>query len=153
MVRIGDAASRNPLRRSRTRRRTGIAHPAPPQPAAGNWDTSLWDPTLPAIPSAFVSGDPIAIINSVLGMSSTSAQYTADMGRNFLRKMGILPTPTGYTNGAIPARLRQAGLRVRHPTRRLPDGCAVLVGWRQCRRTEQRHRFRVQAQSDSTAPG
>ncbi len=73
-----------------------------PAPAAGNWDQSLWDPTLPAIPSAFVSGDPIAIINSVLGMSSTSAQYTADMGRNFLRKMGILPTPTGYTNGAIP---------------------------------------------------
>jgi peptidoglycan DL-endopeptidase RipA len=78
------------------------ATPAAPAQAAGNWDVSLWDPTLPAIPSAFVSGDPIAIINSVLGMSSTSAQYTSDMGRNFLRKMGILPTPTGYTNGAIP---------------------------------------------------
>ncbi|OBA99302.1 peptidase M23 [Mycobacteriaceae bacterium 1482268.1] len=76
--------------------------PGTPAPAAGNWDQSLWDPTLPAIPSAFVSGDPIAIINSVLGISSTSAQYTADMGRNFLRKMGILPTPSGYTNGAIP---------------------------------------------------
>jgi len=74
----------------------------PAATAAANWDQSLWDPTLPAIPSAFVSGDPIAIINSVLGMSSTSAQYTADMGRNFLRKMGILPTPSGYTNGAIP---------------------------------------------------
>jgi peptidoglycan DL-endopeptidase RipA len=76
--------------------------PGTPAPAAGNWDQSLWDPTLPAIPSAFVSGDPIAIINSVLGISSSSAQYTADMGRNFLRKMGILPTPSGYTNGAIP---------------------------------------------------
>ncbi len=76
--------------------------PGAAAPAAGNWDQSLWDPTLPAIPSAFVSGDPIAIINSVLGISSTSAQYTADMGRNFLRKMGFLPTPTGYTNGAIP---------------------------------------------------
>ncbi len=76
--------------------------PSAPAPAAGNWDISLWDPTLPAIPSAFVSGDPIAIINSVLGISSTSAQYTADMGRNFLRKLGFLPTPTGYTNGAIP---------------------------------------------------
>ncbi len=76
--------------------------PGTPTPARGNWDQSLWDPTLPAIPSAFVSGDPIAIINSVLGISSTSAQYTSDMGRNFLRKMGILPTPSGYTNGAIP---------------------------------------------------
>jgi cell wall-associated NlpC family hydrolase len=76
--------------------------PAAPAQAAGNWDVSLWDPTLPAIPSAFVSGDPIAIINTVLGISSTSAQVTADMGRNFLRSMGILPTPSGFTNGAIP---------------------------------------------------
>ncbi len=76
--------------------------PGAAAPAAPNWDVSQWDPTLPAIPSAFVSGDPIAIINSVLGISSTSAQYTADMGRNFLRKMGFLPTPSGYTNGAIP---------------------------------------------------
>ncbi|HEX7428463.1 MAG TPA: NlpC/P60 family peptidoglycan endopeptidase RipA [Mycobacterium sp.] len=77
--------------------------PTAPAPAAGNWDVRLWDPTLPAIPSAFVSGDPIAIINTVLGISATSAQYTADMGRNFLRKLGILPTPSGYTNnGAIP---------------------------------------------------
>ena len=79
------------------------AAPSASAPAGGNWDVSLWDPTLPAIPSAFVSGDPIAIINTVLGISATSAQYTADMGRNFLRKMGILPTPSGYTNnGAIP---------------------------------------------------
>lgn len=85
-----------------------------PQAAAGNWDRApsgpassgqnwaVWDPTLPAIPSAFVSGDPIAIINAVLGIASTSAQVTADMGRSFLQKLGILPTPTGFTNGAIP---------------------------------------------------
>ena len=24
------------------------------------------------------------------------------MGRSFLQKLGILPTPSGYTNGAIP---------------------------------------------------
>ncbi len=70
-------------------------------PATGNWATP-WDPFLPAIPSAFVSGDPIAIINSILGIMSTSAQATADMGRSFLQKLGLLPTPTGYTNGAIP---------------------------------------------------
>lgn len=65
------------------------------------WD-SLWDPTLPAIPSAFVSGDPIAIINTILGYMSTSAQVTQQMGQNFLRSIGLLPTPSGYTNGAIP---------------------------------------------------
>ncbi|WP_162464230.1 MULTISPECIES: NlpC/P60 family peptidoglycan endopeptidase RipA [unclassified Mycolicibacterium] len=75
--------------------------PGAPAQAARKWDTG-WDPTLPAIPSAFVSGDPIAIINTVLGISSTSAQATANMGRGFLQKLGILPTPTGYTNGAIP---------------------------------------------------
>ncbi len=41
-------------------------------PATGNWDTP-WDPFLPAIPSAFVSGDPIAIINQILG-------YRVDVG-------------------------------------------------------------------------
>lgn len=97
---------------------TGPAAPAQgaaPQVAAGDWDRAPgapaqggqkwdgeWDPTLPAIPSAFVSGDPVAIINTVLGISSTSAQVTQNMGRSFLQKLGILPTPTGYTNGAIP---------------------------------------------------
>jgi peptidoglycan DL-endopeptidase RipA len=75
--------------------------PGSRDPATGNWATG-WDPTLPAIPSAFVSGDPIAIINAVLGIASTSAQVTQDMGRNFLQSVGLLPTPTGYTNGAIP---------------------------------------------------
>ncbi|MCV7298970.1 NlpC/P60 family peptidoglycan endopeptidase RipA [Mycobacterium barrassiae] len=71
-------------------------------PATGNWDTP-WDPFLPAIPSAFVSGDPIAIINQILGYAATSAQVTQDLGRSFLQKLGLLPTPTGYTNnGAIP---------------------------------------------------
>ena len=66
-----------------------------------NWDTA-WDTTLPAIPSAFVSGDPIAIINAVLGIAQTSAQVTQQMGHNFLQKLGLIPTPSGYTNGAIP---------------------------------------------------
>jgi len=74
-------------------------------PATGNWATA-WDPFLPAIPSAFVSGDPIAIINTVLGYASTSAQVTQDLGRKFLQSLGLLPQPaaasTGFTNGAIP---------------------------------------------------
>jgi len=79
------------------------AGPAAPQSNTSNWDTSLWDPTLPAIPSAFVSGDPIAIINSLLGISATSSQVTANMGRQFLTQLGIIsPTDTGITNGRIP---------------------------------------------------
>jgi len=96
-----------------------VTVPATPAAAssdpAANWDrapaaaapanpgaNSEWDVTLPAIPSAFVGGDPISIINSILGIASSSAQATADMGRSFLQKLGILPTPTGLTNGAIP---------------------------------------------------
>jgi cell wall-associated NlpC family hydrolase len=75
--------------------------PAAAAPGNSKWDIG-WDPTLPAIPSAFVSGDPIAILNSVLGIATTSAQATQQMGRGFLQKLGIIPTPTGYTNGAIP---------------------------------------------------
>jgi cell wall-associated NlpC family hydrolase len=64
---------------------------------------SEWDLTLPAVPSAFVSGDPIQIINAILQIAQTSAQTTAQLGRSFLQKLGILkPTDTGITNGAIP---------------------------------------------------
>jgi peptidoglycan DL-endopeptidase RipA len=75
-------------------------------PAGGRqWD-GLWDPTLPAVPSANVPGDPIAVINQVLGISATSTQVTAGMGRNFLQQLGILqPDDTGITNAA-PGRSR-----------------------------------------------
>ncbi|KAA0101239.1 peptidase M23 [Mycolicibacterium sp. P1-18] len=75
--------------------------PAAAAPGNSKWDVA-WDPTLPAIPSAFVSGDPIAILNTVLGMATTSTQATQQMGRSFLQKLGIIPTPSGFTNGAIP---------------------------------------------------
>ncbi|MGV0836934.1 NlpC/P60 family peptidoglycan endopeptidase RipA [Mycolicibacterium thermoresistibile] len=76
---------------------------APGGPTVPYGDASQWDLTLPAIPSAFVSGDPIAIINASLQIAATSAQVTADLGRRFLQSVGLLPTPTGYTNeGGIP---------------------------------------------------
>jgi len=53
------------------------------------------------VPSANVPGDPIAVINQVLGISATSTQVTAGMGRSFLQQMGILrPDDTGITNPA-----------------------------------------------------
>lgn len=69
------------------------------------WDDGGWDPTLPKLPSANIPGDPIAVINNVLGMTATSAQVTQQMGHSFLQKLGLVPaevTKTGYTNGAIP---------------------------------------------------
>ncbi len=74
----------------------------PSAPSAGGrrWD-GLWDPTLPMIPSANVPGDPVAVVNQVLGYSATSAQVTASMGRKFLQSLGILaPDDTGITNTA-----------------------------------------------------
>jgi cell wall-associated NlpC family hydrolase len=67
----------------------------------GEW-AGEWDPTLPQVPSANVPGDPIAVINTILGISATSSEVTANMGRGFLQKLGLAPTPTGYTNGRIP---------------------------------------------------
>ncbi|MCV7344137.1 NlpC/P60 family peptidoglycan endopeptidase RipA [Mycolicibacterium rhodesiae] len=70
----------------------------PPYGSASEWDT-----TLPMVPSAFVSGDPIQIINAVLQISSSSLNATKQMGKSFLQKLGILkPDDTGITNGAIP---------------------------------------------------
>uniref|UniRef100_A0A5Q5CLC6 NLP/P60 protein n=1 Tax=Mycobacterium sp. (strain JLS) TaxID=164757 RepID=A0A5Q5CLC6_MYCSJ len=78
-----------------------------PAGATAPADTSQWDTTLPMVPSANVAGDPIAIVNAVLQISSTSAQLTADMGRKFLTQLGILPQASapadpGFTNGRIP---------------------------------------------------
>jgi len=83
--------------------------PAGAPPARGRqWD-GLWDPTLPMVASANVPGDPIAVINQVLGISATSTQVTAGLGRNFLQQLGILkPDDTGITNaspGATAARI------------------------------------------------
>lgn len=70
-------------------------------PATGNRGTA-WDMTLPQIPSAFVSGDPIQIINAVIKIITTSFEITQNLGRKFLQSLGLLPTETGITNGAIP---------------------------------------------------
>jgi len=78
-----------------------------PAPSAGGrrWD-GAWDPTLPMIPSANIPGDPIAVINQVLGISATSTQVTAGLGRNFLQQMGILkPDDTGITNAGPGGRI------------------------------------------------
>ncbi len=77
---------------------TGSAGAPAPQAGARRWD-GAWDPTLPMIPSANIPGDPIAVINQVLGISATSTQVTAGLGRNFLQQLGILkPDDTGITN-------------------------------------------------------
>lgn len=77
----------------------GMWDPASGPGGGRRWDG--WDPTLPMIPSANIPGDPIAVVNQVLGISATSAQVTANMGRKFLEQLGILqPTDTGITNAA-----------------------------------------------------
>lgn len=68
-------------------------------------DPGGWDPTLPGIVSANVPGDPVAVVNSVLNISQTSAQLTAQMGRDFLSRLGINvggAAPGGSVTGAIP---------------------------------------------------
>jgi cell wall-associated NlpC family hydrolase len=75
--------------------------PNRPTGKGGNWD-GAWDPTLPQVPSANVPGDPVAILNKVLGTMSTSSEVTSNMGRSFLQQLGLAPTPSGFTNGKIP---------------------------------------------------
>ena len=107
----------------------------------GNWDTA-WDPTLPAIPSAFVSGDPIAIINTILGYASTSAQVTQQMGHNFLQKLGLLPNAQRLHQRRDSPRLRQAGLRVRHQRAASQMGVPYSWGGGNAAGAEPRHRLR-----------
>jgi cell wall-associated NlpC family hydrolase len=82
---------------------TAVGTASPKRDPRG-WDGE-WDPTLPMVPSANVPGDPIAIINTVLGISATSSQVTATMGHKFLQSVGLIKPDTpdpGITNGRIP---------------------------------------------------
>ena len=109
-----------------------------PGPAAARWDG--WDPTLPQVPSANIPGDPIAVINQVLGYSATSAQVTASMGKQLpaaaghpqARRHRHHQRPGGCYPGPDSAGLRAAGLRVRDPPRHVADRGALFLGWRQC---------------------
>lgn len=81
---------------------SGMWDPAGGPGGGRRWDG--WDPTLPQVPSANIPGDPVAVVNQVLGYSATSAQVTAQMGRNFLQQLGILkPNDTGITNAPMAA--------------------------------------------------
>jgi cell wall-associated NlpC family hydrolase len=69
------------------------------------WD-GVWDPTLPAVPSANIQGDPMVVLNQVLGISATSTQVTAGLGKGFLQQLGILkPDDTGITNAGGTGRI------------------------------------------------
>ena len=104
------------------------------------------------MPSAFVSGDPIQIINAVLQIASSSLQTTQQLGKSFLQKLGILkPDSTGITNGQIPVVYGSDGRRVRHQARYVADRGAVLVG-RQTPTAPPTVSTTARAPSGSTAP-
>ena len=91
-------------------------------------DPSEWDLTLPAIPSAFLSGDPVAIINAVLQIAMSSMEVTQNLGKQFLQKLGILkPTDTGITNGAIP--YVYGNTATEHVIRRAMSQLGVPYSW------------------------
>jgi cell wall-associated NlpC family hydrolase len=92
-------------------------------------DPSEWDLTLPAVPSAFLSGDPIQIINAVLGIAQNSFQTTQQMGKKFLQQLGILkPTDTGITNnGGIP--LVYGNRAIEHVISRAQSQIGVPYSW------------------------
>lgn len=92
-------------------------------------DPSEWDLTLPAVPSAFVSGDPIQIINAVLGIAQNSLQTTQKLGKKFLQQLGILkPTDTGITNnGGIP--LVYGNRAIEHVISRAQSQIGVPYSW------------------------
>jgi peptidoglycan DL-endopeptidase RipB len=63
-------------------------------------DPGPWDPTLPATASAGAPGDPLAVANASLQATAQATQTTLDLGKQFLRGLGINVggTPGGATN-------------------------------------------------------
>ena len=103
-----------------------------PSATATPSDAGPWDTTLPMVPSANVAGDPVAIVNALLQIASTSAQLTADMGRKFLTKLGILPAAAapadpGFTNGRIPPVYGQQAME--YVIRRATSQLGVPYSW------------------------
>ncbi|MGW0163101.1 NlpC/P60 family protein [Mycobacterium sp. NPDC003323] len=99
-----------------TRQRLDDALRSSPAPAPGapesSWDVdparqqgaTQWSQTIPIVPGANLQ-DPVAIINSVLQISAASAQITADLGRRFLVKLGLIPASAPATAAAPGGRI------------------------------------------------
>lgn len=91
-------------------------------------DASEWDMTLPMIPSAFISGDPIQIINAILLIAQTAAQFVADLGKKFLQSLGLLPADPVSTDGsAIP--LAHGSTAVEYVIKRGMSQMGVPYSW------------------------
>ena len=138
--------------RPATRRRTGIAHPvrATRAPETG---TPHGIPRCPRSRARSSAATRSRSSTPCSGIASTSAQVTQQMGHNFLQKLGLIPTPSGYTNGAIPRVYgRQASEYVINRGL-VAAGRSVLLGRRQRGRTPATASIPARAQSDSTAPG
>ncbi len=96
-----------------------FAAPATAEPGDGTWD-----PSLPKIASAGAPGDPLAIANASLRATAMATQTTMDLGRNFLRSLGLggaEPTAAPLTSGrvsgsrAIEYVIRRAGTQLGVP--------------------------------------
>ncbi|CAJ1505508.1 NlpC/P60 family peptidoglycan endopeptidase RipB [[Mycobacterium] burgundiense] len=93
-------------------------------PAAAEPGDGTWDPTLPKSVSAGAPGDPLAIANASLRATALATQTTMDLGRNFLRSLGLggvepsaVPIGSGRVSGrqAIEYVIRRAGSQIGVP--------------------------------------
>lgn len=96
-----------------------VAAPAAAEPVPGPWD-----PTLPQVASAGAPGDPVAMANASLRAGALAAQTAMDLGRSFLRSLGLggsdinaTTTNGGRVSGAraIEYVIRRAGTQIGVP--------------------------------------
>lgn len=100
-----------------------LVAPAPDAYAEPN--NGQWDPTLPSLLSAGAPGDPLAIANASLQATANAAQTTMDMGRKFLRSLGLTGPSSDpssslggnrvYGKQAIEYVIRRAGTQIGVP--------------------------------------
>ncbi|MBI3689557.1 MAG: NlpC/P60 family peptidoglycan endopeptidase RipB [Mycolicibacterium aromaticivorans] len=95
-----------------------------PSPAAAAPADGSWDPTLPQMISAGAPGDPVAVANASLRASAMATQTTLELGRSFLRGLGlggsdagVAPTGVNRVSGsqAIEYVIRRAGTQIGVP--------------------------------------
>ena len=145
------ATARRGARLATAASRTGTARPLRRDPAAGNWDNACGIRRCPRSRAHSSAATRSRSSTRCSASRPPRRRSPSTWAATSCRSSESCPTPSGFTNGAIPARLRQAGLRVRDPARHVADGRALLVGWRQRGRAEHAASTPVPAQSDSTA--
>jgi cell wall-associated NlpC family hydrolase len=97
-------------------------------PGTAGAESDQWDPTLPRRASAGAPGDPLAVANASIQATRIAAETTLDLGRMFLRGLGISGASSSPTAGSFPGRVN-GPQAIEYVVRRAGSQIGVPYSW------------------------